>query len=81
MRMVIVLCGLSLSGCATWHKTEINAELGQTFDAWSNPVFAIEATAPVSDRFSVKIGHISDPTTRGPSDPNLTWAGLRVRVK
>lgn len=82
MRVVVILAAVAaLSGCTVWQKTEVNAELGQAYDAWDNPLFAIDATVPITDRVSIKAGHISDPTTRGPSDPNLTWAGVRWRVK
>lgn len=77
---LLLAAGL-LGGCTVWHKTEINAELGQAYDAWDNTLFAIDATVPITDRVALKAGHISDPTTRGPSDPNLTWAGIKFKVK
>lgn len=81
LKTLILLAAVTLSGCTVWQKTEVNAELGQAYDAWDNPLFAIDATVPITERVSVKAGHISDPTTRGPEDPNLTWAGIRVKVK
>lgn len=78
--LCLLIAGL-LGGCAAWQKTEVNAELGQAYDAWNNPLFAIDATVPITERVSLKAGHISDPTTRGPDDPNLTWAGIRFKVK
>jgi hypothetical protein len=81
MKAIVLLALAALSGCSVWHKTEVNAELGQAYDAWNNTLFAIDATVPITERVSLKAGHISDPTTRGPNDPNLTWAGIRLKVK
>jgi hypothetical protein len=81
LRAILLLAAAALSGCTVWQKTEVNAEVGQAYDAWDNPLFAIDATVPVTDRVAVKVGHISDPTTRGPRDPNLTWAGVRMKLK
>lgn len=82
MRMAAcLLLGTLLSGCATWDRTEINTALGQSYDAWHVPVFELDATVPITPRVAVKAGHISDPTSRGPGDPNLTWAGIQLKVK